>query len=309
MIYDCIIVGGGPAGAVCSTILQNQGLKCVVFEKRSTIDEKICGGFIPDRCRNLFLQCGIDLAEMNPVGNHISGYLENRNGCDKTFIYMKDRYGLGVYRRNLDSFLLAKTIEVGTTVLFGMEVRSYKKEHNFYYIGDVQGKCLVWATGAIPPAHITGFNSEKVYKMAQKQSVGISEIISVDNTELKNNLVYFWYTGTDSDYFWAIPVEQNIWNIGYWSQKSRHMLKKSFDIGREKWIESNCRGINTLRSPKGALLGNADFSECIVDDSLLCCGDLSGSNNKYTGEGIAQAVQSAQYTAIKIANLLKGRVV
>ena len=66
MVYDCIIIGGGPSGAICSLILQKQGLCCLLLEKRAVIDEKICGGFIPDRCRNSILECGVDLSELFP---------------------------------------------------------------------------------------------------------------------------------------------------------------------------------------------------------------------------------------------------
>lgn len=306
MLYDCIIVGGGPAGAVCSKLLSDQGYKCAILEKRPIIDEKICGGFVPNRCRELILQCGFDLSEMNPYGNRINGYVEIRDGVDKEFLYKQNRFGLGVYRTNLDSFMLNKTIEAGTTVLFGKKVQSYKMENNHFQVGEVEGKYLVWATGANPPLYSPGFDREKVHKIAQSQSVGISEIISVNDSKLQNDRVYFWYTGIDHDYFWAIPIERQIWNIGFWSQKNRKTVKTSFISGRKKWIEDSCDEIYTLRTPKGALLGNADFSECIIDNSVLCCGDLAGTNNIYTGEGIAQAVQSAQYTANKIKNLLKG---
>ena len=112
----------------------------------------------------------------------------------------------------------------------------------------------------------------------------------------------------ENDYFWAIPIGQNTWNIGYWSQNNRKNVKANFIRGKQRWIESNCKGICSLRSPKGALLGNADFSKCIEVGGFYCCGDFAGSNNLYTGEGIAQAVQSAQRTADIIIKQLNGGV-
>lgn len=308
MMYDCIIVGGGPAGAICSLLLQERGFKCILLEKRYTIDEKICGGFIPDRCRNLFLQCGVELSEMIPSGNYIKGYVETRVETDKIFLYENGKHGFGVFRKNLDSFLLKKTQEVGTSVILGENVSEIEKNTNIFRINGIEGKYVVWATGAKPPFRVDAFNQIKVREAALKQSVGISEIVSVAECELENSCVYFWYEEMSNDYFWAIPIGENIWNIGYWSQSDRKNVKSNFVLGKKRWMESRCRGIYSLRSPKGALLGNADFSKCIEIENFFCCGDFAGSNNLYTGEGIAQAVQSARKTADAITKLLNGEI-
>lgn len=309
MLYDCIIVGGGPAGSICSLILQERGFKCVLIEKRKNIDEKICGGFVPDRCRNMMLDSGIDLSEMNPPGKHIDGYVETRFGIEKRFSYKNNKYGLGVYRKNLDSFLLGKAEKAGTDVIYGYMVRNYEKRNGIFCVNGFQGKYLVWATGAKPPVQIAAFDQKKVREFAMHQSIGISEIISVSNSKLDNNYVYFWYEGNENDYFWAIPIGVDIWNIGYWSQRNRRGIKEKFALGRKSCIEHNCSEIKSLRSPKGALLGNTDFSKFLKGESVLCCGDIKGTNNLYTGEGIAQAVQSAQQTADNITFLLKGESV
>lgn len=306
MLYDCIIVGGGPAGVICSFILQSRGFSCVLLEKRTTIDEKICGGFIPDRCRNLMLHSGIDLTEMDTPSKHIKGYVETRFGKENYFSYKSDKYGLGVYRKNLDSFLLKKTEEVGTAVIYGETVRDYEKIKSVFHVNGFEGKYLILATGAKPPVQIAFFDQSKVHEIAQSQSIGISEIISVAGGKLDNNYVYFWYEENGDDYFWAIPIGEDTWNIGYWSQMGRRTIKEKFITGKKRWIEHNCSGIKSLRSPRGALLGNADFSKCLKDENVFCCGDIKGTNNLYTGEGIAQAVQSAQDTASIVATLLNG---
>ena len=308
MVYDCIIVGGGPAGAICSLILQLKGFQCVLFERRSEIDEKICGGFIPDRCREMLFKCGADLSEMRPEGNYIKGYVETRLGIEKPFLYKNDKHGYGVFRKNLDSFLLRKTQDAGTTVLYGKTVSEFEKQGDLFHIEGIESKYMVLATGAKLPVGMSCFDQDKIHKVAQKQSIGISEIITVVSCDLDSSCVYFWYEGMENDYFWAIPIGQNTWNIGYWSQNNRKNVKANFIRVKQRWIESNCKGISSLRSPKGALLGNADFSKCIEVGGFYCCGDFAGSNNLYTGEGIAQAVQSAQRTADIIIKQLNGGV-
>lgn len=305
MIYDCIVVGGGPAGSICSLLLQKQGVSCLLLEKRPVIDEKICGGFIPDRCRNRMLACGVDLSEMVPRGNRVDGYFEIRNKETKPFFYKKDQYGIGVFRKDLDSFLISRAAQAGTDVVRGESVRGYEKGDGFYKVNGWKGRYLVWATGARPPAAAGAFDSSTVREKMSGQSMGISEIIRTDKCHLNSSAVYFWYTGELNDYFWAIPIAENTWNIGYWTQKNRRNLKAEFLAGRKERIESGCSGIRTIRPPRGAFLGNVDFSEDLAEKRMFCCGDLAGANNRLTGEGIAQAVGSAQKTADRILQAMK----
>ncbi len=300
MIYDCIIAGGGPAGSICSLILQKHGFRCLLLEKRTEIDEKICGGFLPNRCREQFLSCGVDLSEILPRGMKINGYIENRNGKTHVFTYKKDQFGMGIFRKELDSFLLQQTEQAGTEVVYGEYVAGYERTGNIYWVNGYPGKNLVWATGAVPPLKIEAFVHDKVRKRIRSQSMGISEIIRTKWCSLESDAVYFWYTGDSNDYFWAIPVKEDTWNIGYWSQRDKRGLKKKFSDGRKKWIESAGREISVIRDPRGALLGNADFSECLTRKESFCCGDLAGTDYILTGEGIAQAVRSAKETAYKI---------
>lgn len=305
MLYDCIVVGGGPAGAICSMLLQKQGIHCLLLEKRTSIDEKICGGFLPDRCRNRILACGIELSELVSHGNRIDGYYEMRDEQTKSFFYKKDQYGMGIYRKTLDSFLIDQSRMAGTTVVYGENVCDYQKKAGIYQVNGYQGKYMIWATGAKPPLSIKAFDHHAVQEKMDGQSLGISEIVQIDRCCFNSHAVYFWYTKGLNDYFWAIPLSENTWNIGYWTQKDHKHLKQHFLAGRKKYIESGCGEIRTLRSPKGALLGNIDFSDCLIEKNMFCCGDLAGMNNILTGEGIAQAVQSAQKTANQMIQLIK----
>lgn len=307
MLFDCIVVGGGPAGSICSFILQKQGIQCLLLEKRTVIDEKICGGFLPERCRNRILACGIDLTDLIPNGNRIDGYYEMQNKELKSFFYKKNQYGIGISRKILDTFFINQSRLAGTTVVCGETVCDYKKKDGLYQINGYQGKHIIWATGAKPPLSIKAFEKHAVQEILDRQSVGISEIVQIDKCCFNSHVVYFWYTEGLNDYFWAIPLSENIWNIGYWTQEDRANLKRNFITGRIKYIESRCNKIRTIRSPKGALLGNVDFSDCLIEKDMFCCGDLAGTNNIFTGEGLAQSVQSAKETANMIIRRTKRR--
>lgn len=299
MRYDCIIVGGGPAGAVCSFILQNHGLKCLVLEKRIYIDEKICGGFIPNKCREIMIDCGLQLEKLYSCGHILKGSIESWGEKVEQYRYQSEQFGLGVFRKDLDTFLLEQAQQSGVNVLFGQVVREVSLKNGFYEVNGHRGRKLIFAIGATGINELQGvLFDEKELKM-KKQSIGISEIIQVEESRLNREFVYFWYNEKMPDYFWAIPLSDKIWNIGYWSQKDRKNVKKNFISGRANYIENNCKGILSIRSAKGALLGNEDFTNCLKFD-CLGCGDFAGSDDYNTGEGLAQAIYSAKCLAQEI---------
>lgn len=296
MTYDCVIIGGGPAGSVCANILQQRGCHCLILEKREMIDEKICGGFLPDRGRQLLLQLGIDLTEFTVRhGNAISGYCENRNGTEHQYSYKDGRYGVGMFRRDFDSFLLDQAAKRGADIRLGCPVTDYQYNGK-YTVNGYRAKTLIWAVGARGIIALKTYDRSAVGPLLKKQSLGISEIIRAPELAgLDGDCVYFWYQTDLPDYFWAIPIGTGIWNIGYWSQKQRPNMLRLFRDGRKRYIEARCDAlVETLRTPTGALLGNRDLSGCMPDNANICCGDMGGTNNYATGEGLSFAIESAQ---------------
>ena len=41
---DVVIIGGGPAGAVCGSLLKQAGINCLVVDRATFPRDKICGG-------------------------------------------------------------------------------------------------------------------------------------------------------------------------------------------------------------------------------------------------------------------------
>jgi len=54
MIYDVIIVGGGPAGSACATVLSRAGLNVLVCERTTLPRAKICGDCVNPKTWELF---------------------------------------------------------------------------------------------------------------------------------------------------------------------------------------------------------------------------------------------------------------
>ena len=51
--FHTVIVGGGPGGLACATLLARQGKEVLVLERNSAIGPKVCAGGIPSVAQGL----------------------------------------------------------------------------------------------------------------------------------------------------------------------------------------------------------------------------------------------------------------
>ncbi|MGN1142819.1 MAG: NAD(P)/FAD-dependent oxidoreductase [Oliverpabstia sp.] len=305
MIYDCIIVGGGPAGSVCAYLLAKAGYRCLILEKRSEIDEKICGGFLPNRAREYLLDMGLDLSEtLYHDAVKVRSCMTVKGDREHCFTYDEEEFGIGTFRKNLDQYLLNQAVSQGAEISFSTEVREVQQTEEAIHVQGYSSKTIVFAAGASGHRKINIFRNEKNNPPSIKNTLGISEIIRGSSNLVKDR-VYFWYEDVSTmDYFWAIPVSHNTWNIGLWCQIPEKNMKKRFYELRKKYIDSNFTDHETLRVPTGALCGNVNnlpyrYGRC------LGAGDFCGTNRYESGEGLYHAIVSAKETAELIMDELR----
>lgn len=115
MIYDVVVVGGGPSGATAALDLVNSGHKVAMIDRAGRI--KPCGGAIPPRLMQDFdinddqLVAKVNTARMiSPTGRHVDIPIENG------FVGMVDR-------KDFDPFLRARAVAAGVESFTGTFVR------------------------------------------------------------------------------------------------------------------------------------------------------------------------------------------
>lgn len=297
MIYDCIIAGAGPAGTLCGYLLAKQGYHCLILEKLEEYGEKVCGGWLPNIALEELRKAGIDVEGFAKThGVKTKNCLTIKGEKKKMYTYPEMVYGLGITRRELDSFLGREAVRAGAKILFGEKVQKIEYKEGLYHVNGFVGKTFVASTGA------RGLIQNRCGAY-EEQSFGISAQI-IGKTDLDSKSVYFWYENEQTlDYFWAIPVGEERWNIGFWQENPRKNIMEDFRQSVGKYIDSTFREYEYVVPPKGGFLGNVDLTS-YLDMPVLAAGDFAGTNSKMTGEGLSFAFRSARCTADQVRSIL-----
>src|SRR3984957_11568614 len=129
-IYDVVVVGAGPAGAMTAWSLAKRGAQVIVLDREQFPREKVCGDFIEPRGLRLIEAMGgpAALAGTAPLPiTHVAIFLEERIAYRNAIPFYSNTQGLPphgfiVPRKQLDIRLLDAARKAGVTVQEGCAV-------------------------------------------------------------------------------------------------------------------------------------------------------------------------------------------
>lgn len=309
--YDCVVIGGGPAGTFAAKLLADRDFSTLIIEKRSAYTEKVCGGFVPYKAIQILSHNGIDREKLaKECGNTILITDSNQSGKREKIAYPHGKYGIGVYRHVFDRYLSEEAIQAGAEMLFSQPV-SLQQIHYDSIVdifslslpcGVIRTRHLIIATGA------TGLLpqkcSSKQYELLQRRTVGVSEIVCCTSTLPRDTLMFHCPNLDSHDYFWMIPLSNNAWNIGYWMEQPNKTIKQRFTRYKHELFDPYCKNQSVIYPLRGALLGNVNLRD-LYPSKTYVIGDAGGNNAQTTGEGIRFAFESALKAAMDISNTAK----
>ncbi|MFX1380228.1 MAG: NAD(P)/FAD-dependent oxidoreductase [Promethearchaeota archaeon] len=288
MVYDLIIVGGGPGGATAAKVAAEKGFNVLLLEAAQEGRYKCCAGGIPVTNEE-FSPIPQGVGERKITGGVVvtpqSGPMEFDTTSEK------DK-GYCMFRTDFDKYLLNIAHDTGVTVKYGFRAKKVEiHKERILIIGtkDYLSKCVILAPGLggvylqrnlgleVPPM-INGIQAE-------------FEIPESVITEQFGNRVWEFFDRTISEHgiAWAFPKREAV-SIG--------ILGKNIKIRNFESFLSNPLIKNKLEGRAMKIFGGRKIWAAPIPDRLIkkpyhnrvmIIGDACGTADPILYEGIYQA--------------------
>jgi geranylgeranyl diphosphate/geranylgeranyl-bacteriochlorophyllide a reductase len=305
MIYDVVVVGGGPSGATAAEDLARAGRTVAMIDRDGRI--KPCGGAIPPRLVRDFdipdsqIVARIGTARMvSPTGRSVDIPIENG------YVGMVDR-------EHFDEFLRARAASAGTTRLTGTYLRIERDNEGtaVLYRDKVTGetqtlrtKLVIGADGArsaVAQAEVKG--GEKTPYVIAYHEIIKAPAANADYDPTRCDVIYDGRISPDF-YGWVFPHGDQA-SIGMGTGVDSVDLKKATADLRAASGLANCE---TIRR-EGAPIPLRPLDRWDNGRDVVLAGDAAGVVAPSSGEGIFYAMLGGRVAATAAqAYLASGRV-
>ncbi len=147
--FDVIVVGGGPAGAACSTLLARRGLRVLIIEKAKFPRDKICGDCINPYSWRVFDFLGVARRVLESDHQCISAVrIAGASGSQAILKIPQsptEPY-IAIKRKILDDILLNNAKTSGAVVLESAKLEEIEKTDRWKLCVRSQGEDLVFSS-------------------------------------------------------------------------------------------------------------------------------------------------------------------
>jgi len=296
--HDVIVVGAGPAGATLAYELGKRGIGVLVLEKEKLPRYKCCAGGVTSKAAKLL---DFDISEVTEDVIY-----------ELSFTFKLGRPYLGqhsqpliytVMRDVFDYFLVKRAQQLGAVLMDGQKVTQIQVSADWVEVSTAdnifRSRLVVGADGAYSVvARGLGMGRSIEYL------VGIESEIVVPEEELAKwkSRVHVDLGCIPGGYAWVFPKRNHLSiGAGCLASKARYLNRR-----HQKFLNSLSMGNYTIARSSSHLIPTCTKGRLVWQDKALLLGDAAGLADPLTGEGIYNAIQSAQLAAPVIENSLLG---
>ena len=305
--FDIIIVGAGPAGSTLVAYLEQYGYSIAVIDKSTFPRDKICGDAIPGRAVRILeaispatkarfeafqaKRLSKGAKAIAPSGSAFSLYFKTRGYISK--------------RIDFDQFLFEEAqLNTNAHFFMGYQINQIQQLEDSVSIDfkdstdQLKAKLLIGCDGA----------NSVVARQLQGRKVNLAHHCGGVRAYYKNlnfteeqMMEFYFLKDYLPGYFWIFQLEENWYNVGF-GMLSKDIKEKQINL--RKSLDTIIREVPKLQSifkdaeQVGPVIGFGlplgSMKRPISGNRFLLCGDAASLIDPATGEGIGNAMLSAQ---------------
>ncbi len=299
MIYDVIVVGAGPAGAVLAYLLAKRGMDVLILEKSTLPRYKVCGGGVTSKAIKLLPFDASPALEVTAAGGILS-----YAGKPITEVNVHPSVASTVMRAQFDHFLVQQAVQQDAHLLTGQSVSQVGVSDGLVRVntaaGDISARMLAGADGV---------NSVVARSMGllphRKTGVAIEAELAVPASAITAQGPYatFDFGAIPNGYGWVFPKRDHL-SVGVYQARPgkavgiQKILKRY--IASQSILQEN-----QMISVKGHQIPLGGRKAPLHKDRVLLVGDAANLADPWIGEGIYYAILSAHIAADVIATAIE----
>jgi geranylgeranyl reductase family protein len=289
---DAVIVGGGPGGSTCASVLRRAGWDVIVVDRAHFPRDKVCAGWVTPE---VFRLLDLDPADYKAAGltiQEISGFRTGVLGGRLVDTRYPHVVSYAIRRCEFDDFLLRRS---GARLLTGTGVDTLRREAGGWIVNDsIRASVVVGAGGHFcPVARYVCEGSDSWRPVVAKEA---EFFLPNPPRGLDGSMPELFFCRDMEGYGWCVRKGEYL-NVGIGRRISEgfashvkgfvHFLERRYGL----------TAASTVRWRGHAYLAAGTGPRPLTAEGILLVGDAAGLAYPESGEGIRPAVESGRLAA------------
>ena len=302
MIYDAIVVGAGPAGAILAYLLGRSGLRVLLLEKANLPRYKTCGGGLTFKAIR-----DLPFDVRSTVEVEAGGGIVTFHGQQLLKAEVAQPFAWLVMRDRFDHFLVQQAVNVGVLLLDGVQVTGVEEEPHCILVRTTRGAfraSLLAAADGVNSiiASLAGLLLHREVGLALETEVSVPALA----IQTQGNFATFDFGALQHGYGWIFPKSDHL-SVGIFRAYPGKGIGMKDTLSRFIASQPVLHDCQTL-SLRGQLIPLGGRIAALDRGRILLLGDAANLADPWLGEGIFYAIRSARIAADEMINFLKGNL-